>query len=102
VKNRCCKIKRLKGGVNICLREKSYKFDNLGPYAKFKNPRTTPAGEEGNFTPKYIIVGAEGGGSPQKLAILLFWYLNPRRTPSGEKAEFETQIYHGGGGGGGG
>ena len=44
-------------------------------HAIFQNPRTTPSRRKVKFTPKYIIVGGEGGGIRIyfKGAILFFW-----------------------------
>ena len=60
------------GGSEIYLRVQSYSFGNWGPYAKLKNPSTTPSGRKVKFTPKYIIVGGEGGISEFLLMVQLF------------------------------
>ena len=53
-----------KGGVaDLLLWVQSYSLGNLGPHAKFQNPRTIPSVRKVKFTPKYIIVGGEAGAS---------------------------------------
>ena len=66
---------RLGGKIKVHPQNISYwvlkggSFGNSGPHAKFQNPRTTPSGRNVEFTPKYIIVGGEGGVSEMFLSV---------------------------------
>ena len=54
----------MKGGIRIVFKGATFSLGNLGPNAKFQTLAEDGSNDSGGyvkFTPKYIIVGGEGG-----------------------------------------
>ena len=82
------------GGVSeFFLRFQSYSFGNSGPHAKFQNRSLfllgcTDSGGYVKFTPKYTIVGVEGGVSEFLLRFQSYSFGN-----SGPHAKFHNHSF---------